>query len=109
MPPPHTRNMFMFASTADFSSQRYFSLLIRVGKLSAGIQFAPFAKTGTPLMMNVKLLPHESFSWRTSSERNPTLTTLSLAILFPITRRALYLYKGCAPKPFGHHSAGFAT
>src|SRR5881409_235278 len=109
MPPPQTRSIFMFASAADLSSQRYLSRVIREGKLSAGIQLAPFAKTGTPLTTNVKLLPHESLSCRTSSERSPTCTDFSSATRPSINRRARYLYSGWAPKPLGHHNDGFAT
>ena len=50
----------MLAAAADSSRERYFSSVTRVTKLSAGIQFAPFMKTGAPLTTTVKLLPPAS-------------------------------------------------
>ena len=59
-------------SAADPSSARYFSSPTRVTKLSAGIQLAPFMKTGAPLTTTVKLLPAASCRFTTSSVRSPT-------------------------------------
>jgi hypothetical protein len=63
--------MFMLAAAADCSRARYFSPVTRVTKLSAGIQLAPFMKTGAPLTTTVKLLPPASCRFTTSSVRSP--------------------------------------
>jgi hypothetical protein len=54
-----------------FQQLAVFALLMRVGKLSAGIQLPPLAKTGTPLITKVKLLPDASGSCLSSNDRNP--------------------------------------
>ena len=61
----------MWVAAADCSRKRYFSSVTRVTKLSAGIQLAPFMKTGAPLTTTVKLLPSASCRFTTSSVRNP--------------------------------------
>src|SRR5688500_12305635 len=71
MPPPQTRTMFMFASRTDSSRRRYFSRVTRVGKISAGIQVPPLAKTGTSLTTHSKLFSHLSACCRRSSVRRP--------------------------------------
>ncbi len=62
----------MLAAAAAPKSARYRSSPTRVTKLSAGIQFAPFMKTGAPLTTTVKLLPAASCRLTTSSVRSPT-------------------------------------
>ena len=61
----------MFAEAAACSRERYFSSVTRVTKLSAGIQLAPFMKTGAPLTTMVKLFPPASWRFTTSSVRSP--------------------------------------
>src|SRR5436190_1810440 len=71
MPPPQTRSMFMLVSRTDSSNSRYLSLVMRLGKLSAGIQLPPLAKTGTPLITKVKLFPDSSRCCLSSRARRP--------------------------------------
>ena len=62
----------MLARCAEPRRCSYRSRVTRGRKLSAGIQLAPLAKTGTPFTTSSKLFPHWSFSRRSSIVRSPT-------------------------------------
>jgi hypothetical protein len=114
-PPPHTRIMFMLASTDALTRARRLAGVVRDAKMSSGIMFVPLANTGTPLTLKYMVSPgspppkaEEGMGLRTKSiVRRPTRR--ERAVVDAGADAGSYttsnLYSGCAPYPTGHHTS----
>lgn len=97
-------------SATSFTQSRYLVGLIRGIKLSAGIQSLPPQKRGILLTSKKNVVPGWSVKgrWMSSALRKPSFLLVVAISVWPSSRTAVRVYKGCSPYRLGNHSFGFS-